>query len=267
VLLAAILLAWAVEYRSRARTIKGSGAVLALAGLGLVLPVLLGTWPAVDGRLLAFADRWRIPQGALWPAILVFGLALVVKNLRREQKGAMAKWVMVGVGGALALAALLTTAGEWRQRDWPEYFSDRLQLPVNDTWMSSTFRAWRDVQLWTEAHTSPAARFATDPDEKGFRVFSQRSPIVEEKDGASAMFSRSYAMEWDRRMQAMAAARVVDPDKETESTSFSVEGLEALHRLYAFDYVVGRQPQDLPWPEVYRNQVFVVYAWPGEAGR
>jgi hypothetical protein len=59
----------------------------------------------------------------------------------------------------------------------------------------------------------------------------------------------------------------VDSDNETESTDFSPEGLEALHRLYPFDYVVGRQPQDLPWPEVYRNQVFIVYAWPGKEGR
>jgi hypothetical protein len=121
--------------------------------------------------------------------------------------------------------------------------------------------------MWTEAHTSPVARFATDPDEKGFRVFSERSPIVEVKDGASAMFSRTYAMEWDGRVQAMAAAGVVDPDNKTELTSFSVEGLEALHQLYPFDYVVGQQPQNLPWPEVYRNQVFVVYAWPAEEGR
>jgi hypothetical protein len=264
VLLGAILLVWALEYHSQARMSRVSEAVLALAGLSLVLPALLVTWSAVDSRLLAVADWWRFPQRALWPAILVFGLALVVKSLHRGQKGAVAKWVMVGIGGALAFAALLPIAGEWRQRDWPEYLSERLQLPVNDTWMSSTFRAWRDVQLWTEAHTPPAARFATDPDEKGFRVFSRRSPIVEEKDGASAMFSRSYAMEWDRRMQAMAAVGVVDPDKGMELTSFSVEGLEALHRLYAFDYVVAKQPQDLPWPEVYRNQVFVVFAWPGE---
>jgi hypothetical protein len=121
--------------------------------------------------------------------------------------------------------------------------------------------------MWAEAHTSPTARFATDPDEKGFRVFSERSPVVEEKDGASAMFNRTYALEWDQRMRGMAAAGVVDSDGKTESTDFSAEGLEALHRLYPFDYVVGREPQDLPWPEVYRNQVFVVYAWPGEEGR
>jgi hypothetical protein len=264
VLLAALLLAWALEYRSGARMSRGSEAVLALAGLGLVLPALLATWPAIYSRLLASADWWRLPEEALWPAILVFGLALAVKSLRRKQNGALAKWVMMSIGSALALVALFTIAGEWRQRNWTEYLGDRLQLPVSDTWMSSTFRAWQDVQMWTEAHTAPAARFATDPDEKGFRVFSRRSPIVEEKDGASAMFSRTYAMEWDQRMQAMAAAGVVDPNNETELATFSVEGLEALHRLYPFDYVLGQQPQDLPWPEVYRNQVYVVYAWPGE---
>ena len=271
-LLAAILLAWALQYRSGARTSGASEIVLALAGLGLVIPAFQVTWPVIDSRLLAFAERWRLPEEALWPAIMVFGLALVVKNLRREQEGArhlcrLAKWVAAVVGSALALVALLTIAGEWRQRDWPEYLGDHLQLPVSDTWMSSTFRAWRDVQLWTEAHTSPAARFATDPDEKGFRVFSERSPVVEVKDGASAMFSRTYAMEWDRRVQAMAAAGIVDPDNKTELTNFSVEGLEALHRLYPFDYVIGQQPQYLPWPEVYRNQVFVVYVWPEEEGR
>jgi hypothetical protein len=267
VLLAALLLAWALEYRSGARTSRGSELVLVLAGLGLVLPALLATWSMLDIQLLAYADRWRLPEKALWPVVLVFGLALVVKSLTRRRNGAWAKWVMAGVGSVLALVALLTIAGEWRQRDWPEYLGDRLQLPMNNTWMSSTFRAWRDLQMWAEGHTPPAARFATDPDEKGFRVFSMRSPIVEEKDGASAMFSRTYAMEWDKRMRAMAAAGVVDPDKDTELTSFSVEGLEALHRLYAFDYVVGRQPQDLHWPEVYRNQAYVVFAWPGEADR
>ena len=263
-LLVAILLAWILEYLSGARASRGSELVLVLAGLGLMLPALLAAWSVVDGRLLAFADGWRLPEEALWPAILVFGLALLAKGLRRDQPRILTNWAAVGVGGALALLALLPMTGEWRQRDWSAYLTERLQLPVSDAWMSDTFRAWRDVQLWAEAHTSPSARFATDPDEKGFRVFSERAPIVEAKDGASAMFSRTYALEWDRRMGAMGAAGVVDPDSKTELAKFTVEGLESLHQIYPFDYVVGQQPQDLPWPEVYRNQVFVVYAWPGE---
>jgi hypothetical protein len=264
-LLLAILLAWLLEYLSGGLASRGSELVLVLIGLGLVLPALLAAWPVVDGRLLAFADGWRWPEEALWPAILVFGLALLAKGLRRGQPRILTNWVAVGVGSALALLALLPITGEWRQRDWSAYLTERLQLPVSDAWMSDTFQAWRDVQLWAEAHTSPSARFATDPDEKGFRVFSERVPIVEAKDGASAMFSRTYAMEWDRRMGAMGAAGVVDPDGKTELGRFTVEGLESLHQVYPFDYVVGQRPQDLPWPEVYRNQVFVVYAWPGES--
>jgi hypothetical protein len=268
VLLLAFVVAWALLYRSGARASSASHVVLALAGLGVLLPTfLLVVWPGLDRRLLAFADPWRLPEEALWPAVLILGLALVVKWLSRKQAGALARWATVVIGGGLALAAFFFIADEWRGRDWPVYLSERLQLPVSDAWMSPTFRAWRDVQMWAAAHTSPTARFATDPDEKGFRLFSGRSPVVEVKDGASAMFSRAYALEWDRRVQAMAEAGVVDPDEETELTEFSVEGLESLHRLYPFEYVVGREPQDLPWPEVYRNQVFIVYAWPGEGAR
>jgi hypothetical protein len=266
-LLAAILLAWALEYRSGARSSRSSEVVLALAGLGLLLPALLTEWAVIDSRLATFAHRWRLPEEALWPALLVFGVLLAWKGLRRGSTRSLANLAGLAAGVVLALAALLPLAEEWGQRDWPAYLSDRLQLPVSDTWMSPTFRAWRDVQMWAEANTSSTARFATDPDENGFRVFSARSPIVEVKDGASAMFSRAYALEWDRRVQGMVAAGVVDPDRKTELSSFSVQGLEALHQLYPFDYVVGRQPQELPWSEVYRNQVFVVYAWPGEGKR
>jgi hypothetical protein len=129
--------------------------------------------------------------------------------------------------------------------------------------MSPDFTAWRDVQLWAAAHTPTTARFATDPNEKGFRVFSQRSPIVEEKDGASAMFNRAYAMEWQARMRALQAASVVDAEGQSEQVTFSEAGLMALHGLYPFDYVVGRQPQSLGWPVAYSNSVFAVYVYGG----
>jgi hypothetical protein len=291
-LLVAVSLAWLAEARWGARARKGAEGVLALAGLGLLLPALVTRWPAPAGQAVAdlVAERWRLPEDALWPVLLVLGLLLVGKSLRRRpppqpsplwgeggklllpfggrvgEGGGLSRaaWAGLGIGGALAIAALLPMAGEWRQRDWSEYLNDRLQLPVSQAWMSPSFRAWRDVQLWAAANTPSTARFATDPDDKGFRVFSGRSPIVEEKDGAPAMFSRAYALEWQRRMQALALAGVVDVDDEPELTEFSAPGLLALHKLYPFDYVVGQRPQPLPWPEIYRNDVFAVYAWPGE---
>jgi hypothetical protein len=262
-LLSAVLLSWIVARAWETRARWAAEGVLILAGLVLVIPALLALWPAaVDWDLVEFTSHWRLPDKAVWPAILLFGLLLVIAQLRERPGHVWTNWLRTGVGAALAVIALLPIANQWRGRDWPAYLNDRLQLPIGDAWMSPTFKAWRDVQIWAEGHTSPGARFATDPDEKGFRVFSGRSPIVEAKDGASAMFNRAYALEWDHRMQAMATARVVDPDKEAELTEFSEEGLAVLHRFYPFDYVVVRQSQRLRWPELYRNQAFVVYAWP-----
>lgn len=263
VLLLAVLLSWGLARNWRAGAPRAAEIVLILAGLVLLIPALLALWPAAEKwALVEVISHWRLPEEALWPAILLFGLLLAMAWIRKHPRHLGADLVRTGVGAALALVALLPIANQWRQRDWSAYLNDRLQLPFGNAWMSPTFKAWRDVQLWAEAHTSPAARFVTDPDEKGFRVFSERSPIVEEKDGASSMFSRAYALEWDRRMQAMSALGVVDLDKGTELTDFSEEGLVALHRLYPFDYVVGRQSQRLSWPKVYSNPVFVVYACP-----
>jgi len=263
ILLSAIVLAGVVEHFWGMSGRKWADAVLLLGGVGVLVPACLAAWPATkDSALLALADSWQLPAEAAGPAVALFGLLVAAKAWQSRPTRLRSDWVKIGAAGILAVAALLSIAEIWRQTDWPAYFNARLQLPTGDAWASSEFRAWRDVQLWAATSTSPGAHFVTDPDEAGFRVFSTRSTVVENKDGAPAMFSRAYALEWDERMQAVAVTGVVDPDKKTELITFSAEGLAALHDLYPFDYVVGRTPQNLPWPEVYRNPMFVVYAWP-----
>jgi hypothetical protein len=262
-LLSLIAVARLVERYQGAPGRRWADAILLLGGMILLIPACLAAWSATKGSpLLALAAPWRLPVEAAGPAVVLFGLLAVTKNWQSRPTRLRGDWVRIGVGGGLLVAALLPMAETWRQTDWSAYLNARLQLPTGDAWASPEFRAWRDVQLWAATSTSLDARFVTDPDDAGFRVFSTRSTIVENKDGAPAMFSRAYALEWDKRMQAVAVTGVVDPDKKTELTSFSAEGLAALHALYPFDYVVGRIPQSLPWPEVYRNPVFVIYAWP-----
>jgi hypothetical protein len=277
VLLAAVLIASALEWLVGRRGRALGSAVLGLAGLGLVLPALLILCPAThDWARAFFGKEWLVPDKALGPVLAGLGglgLAWAAASLLRARSdqrdevksrpGGWSRWISGAAGAGLVLIGLLLWDAEWRQSAWNAYIDDRLQLPGRSGWMSADFAAWRDVQLWAAQNTPPDAVFATDPDEKGFRVFSRRAPVVEEKDGAPTMFSRSYAVEWGNRMQAMAQAGVLDTEKDDESMVFSGEGLAALHAVYPFAYVVGRLPQDLGQP-IYTNELYGVYAWPGE---
>jgi hypothetical protein len=265
-LLVGILLARVVEQRWQEAGKHWASGLLVLVGVGVIGPALLMAWSVTKIWLSGFiAPLWLLPKEGLWPTVLLFGslLCLSPVNYLRLPPGWWDKWARWVIGVGLAIMALLNILGAGYPQNWPVYLATRLQLPVSQAWMSPTFQAWLDVQLWAAANTTPEARFVTDPYEKGFRTFSQRSPLVEEKDGAAVMFSRAYAIEWNRRMQAVAlTGGMNDPASKVEFAEFSEAGLRDLYRLYPFDYVVGRQPQHLNWPEVYRNQFYVVYAWP-----
>jgi hypothetical protein len=258
-LLAAIVLSWAVERWGGKWGRWVAEGVTAAAGLSLLLPPLLEAagvpleWPL---RLLG--GDWRLPQDGLAAVLVVWGgamgLAILLTANRRTNLSGRLQLTATALVVVAGIAAAVST---WAERDIPAFVTERLQAPWTTAWMSSDFRDWRDVQLWAAANTPVDARFATDPDKKGFRVFSQRSPIVEEKDGAPTMFGRDYAVEWQQRMAAMEVTGVVDTEAE-ERITFDVDGLRALYTVYPFDYVVSRQSQELPWPTVYANDTYVI---------
>lgn len=239
--------------------------VLAVSGIAAVSLGLLAAWPLSAAWIAHALGARALSPEASWPALFFFGLAWLTKIIRTPRLPRWVRYGQLAAGAALVVLSCLPALATWQARDWSKYLNARLQLPGTDTWMSTGQHSWRAVQLWAAEHTPPDTLFVTDPDDAGFRVYSMRSPLVEYKDGAPAMFSRAYALEWARRMQAMSATGVVDSDKRTRLTEFSEIGLVTLHQTYPFDYVVARQPQQLAWPQVYSNTDFVVFAWPQPA--
>ena len=239
--------------------------VLAVSGIAAVSLGLLAAWPLSAAWIAHALGAWALSAEALWPALFFFGLAWLIKIIWATHSPRWVRYSQLAAGLVLMVSSCLPMLATWQARDWGKYLNARLQLPGTDTWMSAGQHSWRAVQLWAAEHTPPDALFVTDPDDAGFRVYSMRSPLVEYKDGAPAMFSRAYALEWTRRMQAMSATGVVDSDKHTRLTEFSEVGLVTLHQTYPFDYVIARQPQQLAWPQVYSNTDFVVFAWPQPA--
>lgn len=108
---------------------------------------------------------------------------------------------------------------------------------------------WVDVQLWVKANTAKDTIFLTNPYQSGFRVFSERSPIVEYKDGTASIFSRSHALSWKQRIEDLKG-----------QDSMDILRLKALREKYVFDYLVrSKNTPLLSLPLMYENSEFRIY--------
>lgn len=111
---------------------------------------------------------------------------------------------------------------------------------------------WVDLQLWAHRATPPHAVFITPPYYEGFRVFSERSTVVEHKDGTLQMFSDSFSKEWARRMRRIGGNRTAYEHHDERSVL-------RLARDFGVSYIVFERGKQLPFPVAYRNSQFVVY--------
>ncbi|MFA5160762.1 MAG: DUF6798 domain-containing protein [Elusimicrobiales bacterium] len=60
-------------------------------------------------------------------------------------------------------------------------------------------RAWIETQLWAKQNTPPETVFLTPPDMRGWRVFSERSPVTEWLDGAAMHWAPGAERIWFSR--------------------------------------------------------------------
>ncbi len=113
----------------------------------------------------------------------------------------------------------------------------------------SDYQDWLEIQVWAKENTAVNATFLTPPQKQGFRTFSQRSLIVDTKDGGNVFYSAAYAQEWDQRLKDV-----------SDFNNFSEKDFLNLKNKYDFNYLVV--PENFPalnFNQVYRQKGFTVY--------
>ncbi|MDD4894615.1 MAG: hypothetical protein PHW54_04795 [Candidatus Omnitrophica bacterium] len=146
---------------------------------------------------------------------------------------------------------------------------------------------WEELQRWVKANTPVESIFIVPPYRDGFRVFSQRSPVVEWVDGSAMHWAPSFEKEWTKRLRDMEykeyGAITSLRFTEVETTVSTEEGekiivshpramyaayiyasmdeakLVQLSRKYGAGYVVREDDALETFPLIYRNRTFRLY--------
>lgn len=125
---------------------------------------------------------------------------------------------------------------------------------------------WRAVQLWARDNTPVRARFLTPPGENGFRVFSNRSPVVEWLDAAAMHWTPGFEKQWYQKIEALAELQKSPgsrPDAQMQAAYLgpvSAQNLVRAAMVSRADYMVTLYSLNgFPVPPVYSNKTFAVY--------
>ncbi|MFC1716770.1 DUF6798 domain-containing protein [Candidatus Poribacteria bacterium] len=111
---------------------------------------------------------------------------------------------------------------------------------------------WVRAQIWAKENTPQDAIFLTSPARQGFRIYSERSVVAENKDGTQQYFDTDYSYEW--------WARVKDIGRNSKQyDNLSAQRLTELCRKYGASYLVFPAAKPLPFTHVYENNDYRVY--------
>lgn len=108
-------------------------------------------------------------------------------------------------------------------------------------------QAWKQIQLWAAVNTGVDQVFMVPPREAGFRVWSKRSIVGDNKDGGPAIYSEAFAKEWKGRMKIL---------KNYQELDF--EGLRRIGATYGAIYAIVNKEHAArkQLPLIYDNGAF-----------
>jgi len=146
---------------------------------------------------------------------------------------------------------------------------------------------WEKLQRWVKDNTPAESIFIVPPYRDGFRVFSQRSPVVEWVDGSAIHWAPGSEKEWLRRLRdlgykeysAITCLRFAEAESTVSTeygkkkviphpramyaayiySSMNEARLTELARKYGAGYVVREDDALKAFPLVYRNRTFLLY--------
>lgn len=88
---------------------------------------------------------------------------------------------------------------------------------------------------WIRLNSSPDSKILIPPVRSGFRFFARRAVVTEYKEGAESLYSRSFALEWQRRQSLL-----------KEYYSLKENDFLKIKENIHFDYLVTRAGLSLP---------------------
>ena len=126
---------------------------------------------------------------------------------------------------------------------------------------------WLEIQNWAKANSAAGTVFLTPPEQFGFRVFSERSPVVEWLDAAAMHWAPGAETLWINRLKDIAAAHDAKPGQmpafmlnDIGYSELDAKGYRALCQKYGASYFIVRTEHELaPLQPVFKNDVFAVY--------
>jgi len=181
-------------------------------------------------------------------------LVFIALNLKRFQSsadtGSPAAQRFAGLGALVLLPFILLGS------------SPGVTLPLTVDWPQSEEQIresadpWIQVQLWAKEHTPPDAVFVTPFDHSGFRIYSERRPLVEWKEGNVGLFDPEFGFAWRERFQDQIAI--------LSSNHPDLSKFGQFYAKYRFDYLVLYIDWPAPpgWTQVYKNSLFAMYEEP-----
>jgi hypothetical protein len=188
---------------------------------------------------LALSARLLKKMKLLFPLILGLSILVALPFLWSRVTSKIPKWINFAKGN----------------QSFSQTFLNYVQLPG-----MTKPSAWQEVQLWAKVNSSKDSIWLTPPYYSGFRLRSQRSTVVEWKDGAMSLFNPNYANNWYQRLQDFGINFKTPYNLHPVIyQNLGYPQFAEIANKYNAKFVVVEKPKMLPALLLYSNTQFNVY--------